>query len=249
MIFPLVPALLAQSFHQTINITQADPRDWSTSAWIILMGPLLGFGFLAGATVGLSDDPGRRGFRAWLSRQAVWVAVGPWIGFVVCSAVAMSLYGVGWLTERLAGPGSAPRIFGDAFWSNVLIWSALVTASYGWLLIAIAAVRRARRAGRMWASLRLGVATSLAFVGSLIGAFWAVTESWRAYFFDTTLVRLLMVATVGTTMMSASGCAGQPTVGDVRRRELFGAMLLAWVVGLALCWRWWARSRPKPPDA
>ncbi len=42
------------------------------------------------------------------------------------------------------------------------------------------------------------------------------------------------------------GC-GPVTYGEVRRYELFHAMLLAWTVGLALIWRWWARSRPGPP--
>jgi hypothetical protein len=36
-----------------------------------MMGLLLGYGFLAGATLGFPDDPDRRGFRSWLSRQAV----------------------------------------------------------------------------------------------------------------------------------------------------------------------------------
>jgi hypothetical protein len=33
------------------------------------------------------------------------------------------------------------------------------------------------------------------------------------------------------------------TYGEVRRRELFHAMLVAWVLGLALMWRWW---EPEP---
>ncbi len=37
------------------------------------------------------------------------------------------------------------------------------------------------------------------------------------------------------------------TYGEVRRRELFHAMLVAWVLGLALMWRWWARAGPDHP--
>jgi hypothetical protein len=45
-----------------------------------------------------------------------------------------------------------------------------------------------------------------------------------------------------------AGCATTITVGDVRRRDLFRAMLMAWVLGLALLWRWWARPRPGDRD-
>ena len=39
------------------------------------------------------------------------------------------------------------------------------------------------------------------------------------------------------------------TYGEVRRRELFHAMLISWTFGLALLWRWWARPRPPGPPA
>ena len=32
------------------------------------------------------------------------------------------------------------------------------------------------------------------------------------------------------------------TYGEVRRRELFHAMFVAWVLGLALMWRWWSSA-------
>ena len=74
--FPLMPTLLGSTYHQTMNWSFGsrggpDPRDWGWGAWVLLMGPLLGYGFLAGATIGLPDDPavagrggGPRGGRA-----------------------------------------------------------------------------------------------------------------------------------------------------------------------------------------
>jgi hypothetical protein len=44
-----------------------------------------------------------------------------------------------------------------------------------------------------------------------------------------------------------SGCAAPITYGEMRRRELFHAMLVAWMLGLAFLWRWWSRRRPGPP--
>jgi hypothetical protein len=42
------------------------------------------------------------------------------------------------------------------------------------------------------------------------------------------------------------GCAAPITYGEMRRRELFHAMLVAWVLGMALMWRWWSRRRGSP---
>ena len=78
----------------------------------------------------------------------------------------------------------------------------------------------------------------------LFGSFWAVTEWWRAFFFDPRVVPVLLVAV--RLAAAACGC-GPVTYGEVRRRELFHAMLLAWTFGLALLWRWWARARSGPP--
>jgi len=83
---------------------------------------------------------------------------------------------------------------------------------------------------------------ALAFVGSLFGSFWAATACFRSYFSDSRLMPLVAVA-VGLALMS--GCAGTITYGELRRRELFHAMLVAWVLGLALMWRWWSRARPR----
>ena len=84
---------------------------------------------------------------------------------------------------------------------------------------------------------------AIGFVGSLIGSFWAITEAWRGYFFDPRIVPALLAA---SSLPLMAGC-GTTTLGEVRRRDLFGAMLPAWLIGLALAWQWWSRSRPKPP--
>ncbi len=89
-----------------------------------------------------------------------------------------------------------------------------------------------------------GLLTALAFVGSLFGSFWAATSIWRSYFFDPRIVPLVAVA---VSLVVLSGCGAPITYGEVRRRELFHAMLVAWVIGLALMWRWWSRPRPGSP--
>jgi hypothetical protein len=244
--FPLVPALLAQAYHRTLNFNGADPREWETGSWFILLGPLCGYGFLAGATIGIPDVPGRRGVRALLSRRSVWVGVGPWSGFLLCAGIAYAMSGVEWLLDR-AWPGwnenASPTLW-QGWWGDALIWGAIGVSSYGWLAVGFAALRRARRVCRLGVAIRRGLAVAIGFVGSLVGSFWAATEVWRSYFFDPTVLRLALVAVVGLTTMS--GC-GPTTVGEARRREFFGAMLMAWVLGLSLAWRWWARSRPPAP--
>ena len=64
---------------------------------LLMLGPLLGYGFLAGATVDLPDDvgPPRRGWRRLAARRSVWVAIGPWWGRsgivrAACSRFALS---------------------------------------------------------------------------------------------------------------------------------------------------------------
>ena len=52
---------------------------------------------------------------------------------------------------------------------------------------------------------------------------------------------------IAVSLAVISGCGAPITYGEVRRRELFHAMLVAWVIGLALMWRWWSRRRPGPP--
>jgi hypothetical protein len=89
------------------------------------------------------------------------------------------------------------------------------------------------------------LAVALAFVGSLFGSFWAATALWRTYFFDPRVVPVVIAA---VALVGMSGCTSTITYGELRRRELFHAMLVAWVLGLALMWRWWSRTRPRPPQ-
>jgi hypothetical protein len=249
--FPLVPALLGIAYHQEMNWTIGrrggpDPRDWDWGSWLVLTGPLLGYAFLAGATIDLPDDPNRRGVRSWLSRRSLWVSVAPWIGFLAWAGVdqACQLARLNIPRARewrwLASPqGWQVNRFG---W--LMVVALLAPIAYGWLFVAWATLRRARRLDRLRQSLARGLGVAIGFVGSLFGTFWAITEAWRSYFFDPRIVPVLLAV---STLALMAGCASTETFGEVRRRELFEAMLTAWLLGLALAWRWWSRSRPKPP--
>ncbi len=86
--FPIAPVVLGGFYHDVVNWSfdergGPDPFDWGWFQWVTLLGPLLGFGFLAGATLDLPDDPAARG---WLSRRALWVSLGPWAGLLVWPA-------------------------------------------------------------------------------------------------------------------------------------------------------------------
>ncbi|SIO30974.1 hypothetical protein SAMN05444166_3677 [Singulisphaera sp. GP187] len=253
-LFPLAPAFLGRTYYETCHLSfgstsAPDPRDWEWLTWVILVGPLLGYGFLAGATLDLPEDSGRRGFRGWMSHRAIWVGIGPWSGFLVAGALLFLLGAVDKLLPgvRQAIPSPPPQ-WGQTWWWGILMGAGVIGmvgfVGYGWLFVALAALRRARRLGRCRRVIERGLAGALAFVGSLFGSFWAITEVWRSYFFDSRLVPLLMVC-LGLALLSLSGCASQLTYGEVRRRELFSAMLMAWLVGLAFAWRWWSRPRGK----
>lgn len=266
MALPAVPVVLESAYNGCLQITigtqgSPDPHDWGWFAWVTELGPLLGFGFLAGATLALPDEPtDRRWPRSWFSRRWFWVAVGPWSGFLVWAALVRAVTAASNLIGPLfpdhtpgpfASPAPRPGSWPDVHpWlSAVLFWVAtafvVATLCYGWLGFAYAAVRRARRSGTAWRSVRRGVAVAAAFAGSLFGGFWAVTQWWRAYFFDTRVFPAVLAAL--TLAAVCGGCGGTITYGEVRRRELFHAMLLAWTFGLALLWRWGSRPGPKPP--
>jgi hypothetical protein len=254
LVFPVVPTLLEDGYYGICNLSLTpfggpDPYDWDGSRWVILVGPLLGYGFLAGATIGVPDDPDRRGVRGWLARRAVWVAVGPWVGFLAWAAIFV---GYSWLSGLVpAIKNFSPFQAMEQKWPWIgwaVGWlmgiGVVATLSYGWVPLAVAAVRRAGRSGCRRRAIERGLAMALGFVGSLFGAFWALVESMRSVFFDARIVPLLLAA-VGLAMVS--GCASSITYGEVNRRELFHAMLLSWMIGLALLWRWWGRPRPRPP--
>jgi hypothetical protein len=257
-LFPLVPVVLADFYYLASNWTGDDPREWGWSMWVVRLGPLLGYGFLAGATVDLPDDvePTARGWRGLAARRSVWVAIGPWWGALVLSALWLGYgYFIGQFTALQTLSIQEPNWVKGTWPESVLAWIVavqgwvlialvLVTWAYGWLWPAWAALRRAARIGTVSRAFYRGLSVALAFVGSLFGSFWAVTSFWRSYFFDSRLVPLILAA---ACLAMTSGCATL-TYGEVRRRELFHAMLVAWVLGLALMWRWWSRSRPGPPQ-
>jgi hypothetical protein len=259
--FPLVPALLGTSCYQLGNWTVTDPRAWGSipwTWWVTMTGPLLAYGFLAGATIDLPDEPGLRGPKRWLSRRSLWVTIGPWVGFAAWSAIflaftfASSAITPAIILVQWAYPPcrewttpTPPEGWQETWVGQLFGWALSGTFWYGWLFVVWAALRRAKRFDRLGRSLSKGLAVAIGFVGSLFGSFWTITEAWRGYFFDPRIAPVLVAA---LSVAAMSGCATK-TIGDVRRQELFQAMLISWLLGLALAWRWWSRSRPKPPRA
>lgn len=252
--FPVVPVVLGDFYYGVLNLSVdgyggPDPYDWDWHQWLRLLGPLLGFGFLAGATLDVPDDPKLRGWRSWRSRRSLWVAVGPWAGFLVWTAGYFLVIGACRAFPRLdeipLGDWWSNRVGEPVKWvANILFWALVATTFYyAWLLPAVAALRRARARGRLLRALQRGLAVMAAFVGSLFGSFWAVTQAWRTFFFDRTIIPVLLVA---LGLVALSGCSATVSYGEVRRRELFHALLVSWLFGLALFWRWWSRPRRKP---
>jgi MFS family permease len=255
LVFPLVPVILADIYYQicTNPFSSArfgpDPLDWDWTMWVVMLGPLVGYGFLAGATVDLPDefDASRRGWRSLLARRSLWVAAGPWCGFV---ALGLGFVVMTFLENQLPALKviSLPQSWQGSWVETAFNWFfgilLVATLAYGWLWFVWFALRRASSIGRFNRALYRGLAVALAFVGSLFGSFWATTSWWRSYFFDTRFP--LLIAAIVLTM--TSGCDSPITYGELRRRELFHAMMVAWVLGLALMWRWWSRRRPRPPS-
>ena len=255
LMFPLVPVLLEELYYQiVVNLLGSvrsgpDPVDWGWGTWVLMLGPLLGYGFLAGSTAEVPDGMAgpQRGLRRVVARRAVWIAIGPWYGFLVLLGIFLV---IGYLNiwAYLPQGGDASGSWRDRWVFAVLnwIWAAILIGiiGYGWLWPAWASLRRAGRVGRWRRALYRGVVTALAFVGSLFGSFWAITSAWRNIFFDPRVMPMIALA---MSLAVLSGCAAKVTYGEMRRRELFHAMLLAWVFGLALIWWWSSRRRPRKP--
>jgi hypothetical protein len=243
LVFPALATGLATTYSNTLNFSGEDPIAWDAAGWAVQLGPLIGFGFLAGATVDLPDPEGLRGVRGVLRRRAVWLAVGPWLGFLVWAGI---LFGMEWADRFLESRGRGRFFSGLSLpeWAQAALMYGLIfpTLCYGWVAFTAPVLLRARRLGRVRRALARGLAAAVAFVGSLVGGFWAATEVWRPYFFDPRIPKVVLLAASGLTLACLAGCGAQ-TVGELRRRELFSAMLMAWVLGLALAWRWWSRPR------
>ena len=195
--FPVVPLLAEDLYYGLCSHNPhpraqggPDPYEWEWVQWGLVLGPLVGYGFLAGATWGVADEPGGRWWRRWLAWRSAWVGLGPWLGLWTGWAALMvvllakrtlgaaGVVPVRWLA--LANPTLEP-----GWW---LGWAAGAWVSLGWLLVARAALRRAGRAGRLGAAWGRGLGLALAFVGSLLGGYWAITMAWEGHYFDPTIV-------------------------------------------------------------
>lgn len=248
---PLVAVILARAYYETFAQLLAfidhpkEPRTWSAIDWIVQVGPLSGFAFLAGAALYSPTSNSPRRLWRWLGSNTFAVAVAPWFGFL-CYGVVIALargFELAWL-QVVGQPLSIPRVAIPDPWSWILVVAFYVLTLIGaWVWFAWAMLRRAAIAKRLRPALRSGLVACGMFLGSLFGVYWAVTEWFRAYFFDKRLPSLLFVCGILVLVAGMSGCGTPESVGELRRRGLFEAMLLAWVVGLVIFWRWWSRPR------
>ncbi len=250
-VLPLTAAALARLYYaffaQALAImTHArDPRSWTIADWFVQLGPLSGFAFLAGATQPVRHDDGfPKKPLAHLARSPVlWLAVGPWIGFLVYAALLTLLHLLNLSYSHITGQSlempswSPPEPWS---WIVAVAWFGL-TLCYAWIWVALPLCIQSRRAGRLGTALRDGFLTLGIFLATLFGGFWTLTEAFREFFFDKRLAPFLVLTAL--SCVAAAGCAAPETLGDVRRRDLFEALLVAWVAGLALIWRWGRRPR------
>ena len=196
--FPVVPLLAEDLYYSLFNaglqpeaLGGPDPYEWEREQWGLVLGPLFGYGFLAGATWGVADEPGGRWWRRWLAWRSTWVGLGPWFGLWTGWAALTAAR----LAERVlaaAGMDAPARWLATAAPGPEFgAWIGLATGAWvglGWLLVARAALRRAARAGRLGAAWARGLGLGVAFVGSLMGGYWAITAAWGGHFFDPTIV-------------------------------------------------------------
>ncbi len=145
LIFPIMPVMLEDLYYQICNFgllgtgqSGPDPHDWDWVRWVMVLGPLLGYGFLAGATLGLSNDlePSRGAIRRFLGRRGVWVAVGPWAGLLFWVVVYFGVVFVLWILElvvsplnRLVPPERRPDLRPPQWW-----WVAWAEWALSWVL-------------------------------------------------------------------------------------------------------------------
>jgi hypothetical protein len=157
LIFPLVPVILEDFHYQFSNPRGADPRDWDWVMWVLLTGPLIGYGFPAGATADLPEElgPSRRGWRRLVARRSVSVAVGPWWSSVILAAgICAESYLMSQFISRSIAGMQEPNSWKGTWVGSVSEWIAgalawvfllflAMTWSYGWLWPAWTALRQA----------------------------------------------------------------------------------------------------------
>ncbi len=209
LVFPLVPVVLEDVYYQiSVLNPQAnarfgpDPHEWDWSSWVLMLGPLLGYGFLAGATVDLPDDLGAQG--RWLAPAggATLRLGGDW-AMVGHSGIGCGLFRLTYFSSFFPSaqspvqvpvqptPSSGGWLEPVSAWVSVaVLWilAAILTLmwSYSWLWPAWAALGGRRGSAVFSRAFYRGLSVALAFVGSLFGSFWAATSLWRSYFFDRT---------------------------------------------------------------
>ncbi len=200
--FPVVPLLVQDAYYSLCTAEMfrgkqlgPDPYDWEQATWALILGPLLGYGFLAGSTWKIADEPGRSRWRSWLHRRSVWVGLGPWVGYLTVMATIMLFsWAVSMLRPILPAASPAPASNATApvdpwRWVNIGFWLTLAAwVSLGWMTVAVATLRRARRAGQIRAAFLRGSILAIGFAGTLFGGYWLITSWWRGYFFDPTIV-------------------------------------------------------------
>lgn len=198
-VFPVVPLLAENLYDGLTNLnfqpnapSGPDPHDWGASQWVILTAPLVGYGFLAGATWGIGDEAGGRWWRRWATRRSVWVGLGAWFGLWTLGLALATLWATHWLAGATLGADRLTRweatlTPGPAV-AGVLGWAMAAWLCLGWLPVAWAALRRARHVRRLGPAWRVGLGLGCGFAGSLFGGFWLITTAWRDYYFDPTIV-------------------------------------------------------------
>ena len=218
LIFPVVPVVLEDLYFRVSGLDFSsshrigpDPRVWGWLVWILMLGPLLGYGFLAGATIHVPDDdppPLEAACARLLGRsRAVWEARRRVGEPFVCMGVFFSLmYAEQLFPNLLRRFPQIPPSWKDtwAYWAGtwVLLIAAVVIWAYSWLW------QKGPHCGERsaWPARVARWCKGSSSPGRLWDYCSAVSRSQPpcgGYFFDPRIVRLLVVA-LGLTLMS--GC-------------------------------------------